>query len=166
MIKKCIICGSTDFKIKSERFCSQTCIHKYGSIKASKNKIKCPICDKEFPKGNYKRHLKTHEKKYYHYFCENCGKEVFENYGSGRFCSEKCARSFSTKAKRKEINEKVSKTLKGRKYVKYFCNSCGEEIINRKAKYCSYCSEFYKYQKLFKKLNINNNNIKIANKKL
>lgn len=47
--------------------------------------------------------------------CENCGKEHNGNYGSGRFCSNKCARSFSTKNKRKEINEKVSKSLKGRK---------------------------------------------------
>lgn len=40
--------------------------------------------------------------------CENCKSETIEKYGSGRFCSSKCARGFSTKAKRKEINEKVS----------------------------------------------------------
>lgn len=40
--------------------------------------------------------------------CENCGKEHAGNYGSGRFCSNKCARGFSTKEKRNEINEKVS----------------------------------------------------------
>lgn len=45
--------------------------------------------------------------------CENCNKEHDGSYGSGRFCSSKCARAFSTKNKRKEINEKVSKTLKG-----------------------------------------------------
>jgi len=45
--------------------------------------------------------------------CENCDKSHNDNYGSGRFCSSKCARGFSTKAKRKEINEKVSKTLMG-----------------------------------------------------
>jgi hypothetical protein len=47
--------------------------------------------------------------------CENCEKEHNGSYGSGRFCSSKCARGFSTKEKRKEINEKVSKTLTGRK---------------------------------------------------
>lgn len=46
--------------------------------------------------------------------CENCKKEHSGEYGSGRFCSCKCARGFSTKAKRIEINEKVSKTLKNR----------------------------------------------------
>jgi len=45
--------------------------------------------------------------------CENCGNEHDGFYGSGRFCSSKCARGFSTKAKRKEINEKVSQKLKG-----------------------------------------------------
>lgn len=43
--------------------------------------------------------------------CENCQGEHAGSYGSGRFCSSKCARGFSTKEKRKEINEKVSKTL-------------------------------------------------------
>ena len=47
--------------------------------------------------------------------CENCQKENSGLYGRGRFCNEKCARSFSTKEKRKEINQKVSKKLKGRK---------------------------------------------------
>lgn len=46
--------------------------------------------------------------------CENCEKEHDGSYGSGRFCSIKCARGYSTKAKRKEINEKVSKKMKGR----------------------------------------------------
>jgi hypothetical protein len=47
-------------------------------------------------------------------FCENCKIEHRIEYGSGRFCSKKCARSFSTKSKRKEINEKVSKSLTGK----------------------------------------------------
>lgn len=46
--------------------------------------------------------------------CENCGCEHDGTYGSGRFCSTKCSRAFSTKAKRQEINEKVSNTLTGR----------------------------------------------------
>jgi hypothetical protein len=46
--------------------------------------------------------------------CECCGNKHDASYGSGRFCSSKCARGFSTKAKRKEISEAVSKSLKGR----------------------------------------------------
>ena len=29
--------------------------------------------------------------------CENCGSEHNGSYGSGRFCCEKCAKSFSTR---------------------------------------------------------------------
>lgn len=51
--------------------------------------------------------------------CENkkCSREHNGSYGSGRFCSPKCARSFSTSSKRKSINLKVSQTLKGYKTV-------------------------------------------------
>lgn len=46
--------------------------------------------------------------------CENCGSDHNGNYGSGRFCGKACARCFSTRAKRLEINIKVSKKLTGR----------------------------------------------------
>ena len=39
--------------------------------------------------------------------CENCGNDHNGEYGSGRFCSSKCTRDFSTKAKRSLIKEKV-----------------------------------------------------------
>jgi hypothetical protein len=47
--------------------------------------------------------------------CENCENGHDGSYGSGRFCSAKCARGFSTKAKRDVINKKVSIKLTGRK---------------------------------------------------
>jgi very-short-patch-repair endonuclease len=43
--------------------------------------------------------------------CENCNSQHEGKYASGRFCSQKCSRGFSTKSKRSEINDKVSKTL-------------------------------------------------------
>lgn len=45
--------------------------------------------------------------------CENCQRDHDGLYGSGRFCSCKCARGFSTKEKRQEINEKVANSLRG-----------------------------------------------------
>lgn len=45
--------------------------------------------------------------------CEKCLRDHEGAYGSGRFCSSGCARAFSTKAKRSEINAKVSGRLKG-----------------------------------------------------
>lgn len=42
-----------------------------------------------------------------------CNSEHSGDFGSGRFCCAKCARSFSTRDKRAQINEKVSLKLKG-----------------------------------------------------
>jgi len=78
--------------------------------------------------------------------CENCNKEHEGNYGSGRFCSVRCAKSFSTKNKRKEINKKVSTTMKGReaknkKWPDKFCKICGR-AIKRNGVY-EYCKTHY-----------------------
>lgn len=57
--------------------------------------------------------------------CENCGSHHKAEYGSGRFCGSKCARGFSTKARRSEINQRVSRTLSSRfaarEVVSSFC---------------------------------------------
>lgn len=45
--------------------------------------------------------------------CEGCGSSIDGSYGSGRFCNARCARGFSTRAKRGEINERISEKLKG-----------------------------------------------------
>lgn len=60
--------------------------------------------------------------------CENCGCSHEGNYGSGRFCEKKCARAFSTKIRRKEINEKVSQSLSGRGHdvIHTPCATCGK----------------------------------------
>lgn len=73
--------------------------------------------------------------------CENCGCNHDGMYGSGRFCSCKCARCFSSKAKREEINKKVSTTLKlkHKKKIKT-CKICFK-ILSRQNQsgYCSNC---------------------------
>jgi hypothetical protein len=78
--------------------------------------------------------------------CEKCGIEQNGLYGSGRFCSSKCARSFSTIAKRKEINVKISKIIKEKlskgimigcvkrsddNVIKSNCDICGKGYITR-----------------------------------
>jgi len=61
--------------------------------------------------------------------CENCKIEHGGKYGSGRFCSSKCARGFSTKAKRSLINEKVRKTIKEKHpWIKNVCKWCKNEF--------------------------------------
>ncbi len=48
--------------------------------------------------------------------CENCQIEHDGEYGSGRFCEQKCSRSFAAKTNREETSKKVSETLK-RKFL-------------------------------------------------
>lgn len=90
--------------------------------------------------------------------CENCNNDHNGTYGSGRFCSIKCARGFSTKHKRREISNKVSAKMTGRKLTEEHkknlesannynrkekiiknCIGCGVEIrcrINDTRKFC------------------------------
>ena len=88
--------------------------------------------------------------------CETCNSEHDGSYGSGRFCDSKCARSYSTKAKRKEISEKVSRRLKGKptyrpphksRKIKECesdkCNKKFEIIITSDRRFCSkFCSSY------------------------
>jgi predicted nucleic acid-binding Zn ribbon protein len=71
--------------------------------------------------------------------CENCKQDHDGSYGSGRFCSSKCARGFSTKAKRKEINEKVSASLGENELRHIDCPTCGKKIKTR-SNTKTYCS--------------------------
>jgi len=75
--------------------------------------------------------------------CENCGNPHDGQYGSGRFCSSKCSRGFSTKEKRKEINEKVSKSLLGKpSFLKgTSTNRKGLHLIDRKIMSCLVCGK-------------------------
>jgi len=47
--------------------------------------------------------------------CEGCDGSNDGSYGSGRFCSKRCACAFATRNKREQINIAVSDKLKGRK---------------------------------------------------
>lgn len=73
--------------------------------------------------------------------CENCNNENEGKYGSGRFCSTKCARGYSTKAKRTEINKSVKLKLTKHVTIEGLCENCLTKFkynsfyVNRK--YCS-----------------------------
>ena len=71
--------------------------------------------------------------------CQNCNKEYFNIYGSGRFCSEKCARGFSTKHKRQEINKKVSEKLSNPIIIKK-CKQC-KTLFTTKKKKQKFCNK-------------------------
>lgn len=75
--------------------------------------------------------------------CEYCDLEHSGGYGSGRFCTASCARGFSTKAKRKEINKKVSDKmihLQRQQPEKFGFNLTPEQELFRLARYKEYCN--------------------------
>ena len=76
--------------------------------------------------------------------CENCKTNHDGTYGSGRFCTSKCARGFSTKEKRSLINEKVSTKLFGiykteDTRIKVECPHCFV-LFHQKKRNQKYCS--------------------------
>lgn len=82
--------------------------------------------------------------------CENCKLEHDGKYGSGRFCTSKCARGFSSKEKRLEINKKVSLKLSFEPY-KIICKECNNEFIHKRKKqiFCNnLCSANYRSKDL------------------
>lgn len=97
--------------------------------------------------------------------CECCKSEHDGRYGSGRFCSSKCARSFSTKKNRSDINTKIGKkrSLSKHSEVEKICEQC-KKIFSvpwnkRNQKFCSQsCSSTYK--------NINGERSLITNSKI
>lgn len=79
--------------------------------------------------------------------CENCEIEHSGEFGSGRFCSLKCSRAFSTKSKRAEINNKIAKAAKLRanpdviKHCKFCKNEFTISFSKRHQQFCSHsCS--------------------------
>jgi len=68
--------------------------------------------------------------------CENCGQSFDESFK--RFCTIKCARSFSTKSSREERNKKISESLRGKKLKdrpppdkKFFCQYCSKGFVKK-----------------------------------
>lgn len=88
--------------------------------------------------------------------CEKCGKEHDGSYGSGRFCSCHCARSFSTqKDNAKETKEalcikcgKIFNINKRASSKDYICNECRNNLKISLKKPCSICGKLsYKNNK-------------------
>lgn len=82
--------------------------------------------------------------------CKNCGVEEsvqYSKHSNGLFCSRKCARGFSTKEKRQEINEKVLKTFQRRRDagIKLHGRFCTIKFRN-----CDICDKAFSYQRFRK----------------
>jgi hypothetical protein len=76
---------------------------------------------------------------------EKCGNEHDGNYGSGRFCSKNCARSFASNSRTAEIKEKCviagkDNLIKGHNRHnnpnnEKKCSDCGKIFYNKKSTY-------------------------------
>lgn len=69
--------------------------------------------------------------------CEMCNNDHDGSYASGRFCSKKCSRGFSTRKNREIINEKVSQKLSG----VHICKVCGKSSSRRRGGSVNFCLE-------------------------
>lgn len=79
--------------------------------------------------------------------CKMCGKKYYEAWtksGYSDFCSRECSKGYSTKAKRQEINEKVSKVLNDLNFDKI-------KDYNANPKVCPICSKTLPYKRRNKK---------------
>lgn len=101
---------------------------------------KCNICGKIINITNFNRHIDNCKKVNKSYYCEKCGKLVTKKFGSGRFCSRKCANS---KSHSELTKRKISKTILNNnlnKLKKYnYCIDCGKQI-SLCSKRCNRCN--------------------------
>lgn len=68
-------------------------------------------------------------------YCKTKDAIKYSKYSNGKFCSKECARGYSTKEKRKEINEKISKYFKGYKFPsRHFSDEKWNEINEKRKK--------------------------------
>lgn len=87
--------------------------------------------------------------------CKKCGTKYFLSWSKSvlsDFCSKECSRSYSSSIKRKEINQKVSLTLRGKR------NKIQQENFdknfsdyNKNPKFCPICNTKIDYYKRFNK---------------
>lgn len=110
------------------------------------NKI---VCDKWFSKYeslgiNIKSILRNNKKKLNQksYICKQCDKvfiEKYSKYSSGDFCCKKCANTFSSTVKRKEINKKLKEHAKtnNKKII---------DLYYKNPKYCICCQNIISFE--------------------
>lgn len=79
--------------------------------------------------------------------CETCNNPHTGTFGSGRFCNQSCASSFSTRLNRAEISAKISNALIGRKIRSYVrsgknvnCPICRDAFYLKPSSNTIYCS--------------------------
>lgn len=151
-MKICDIC-QCEFDNKN-RFCSQKCRNTYISRvsseqrKASNAKVVAEKCEKRTLEQVEIEAVRKPTK------CENCGLVEKHSYASHRFCSQECAKSFSTSKNRKKINIKVSAKFASKviqcEFFDFECKNCKrteKRKISNRYKFCSRsCAISFRYK--------------------
>jgi len=128
---------------------------------ASRTLVACPNCNQMFAKSTLRLHILGEEraenkkKSIFSNKCERCNEKIKEVYGTGRFCSQKCARSSATALNREAISKKTSDTVK-KKFSHIYedttkeCLHCNEKFTvsykRKNKKFCDIsCATKYKF---------------------
>ena len=135
-------------------------------LKITKRRIakkECPYCSKFTITGKYNIHIKNCKQDHTNYHCEKCGKLVTKKFGSGKFCSRKCANShIQTNEQNKRRSETLRNTIQCLKdkniwYTeKRILNNKRQGIIgkihyNDNPKYCKVCGNKLPYELRYRK---------------
>ena len=96
----------------------------------------CECCGKEVTAqgGSYKTHLISCRKRNVPYTCQSCGKMVSEWFGSGKFCSQKCAHTRKQKPESIKLIRKRSIEYLGFDFYINKLNRVLIAVINKKSK--------------------------------
>lgn len=147
----CKYCGKS-FKAKNGLSLHIRCIH----LKDLKPVIcykQCPYCNNLIRTSGFIRHIEICKDFYKPYYCQKCGKLVTKKFGSGKFCSRKCANSHHLSEVSKQ---KISSSVKNADKTNYY-NSIEQHKKFRKNSYynsptkCIICNSILPYNKRYKK---------------
>ena len=123
----CQYCGQvfdSGYKLGGHKvWCEPFLIDKYGSVENAQQIKRIKYIKATQPQ----RDAKKQEWDSVEHYCENCGKQFFEKYASGRFCCKECAKSFSSS----KDDSKETKPAN--------CIICGEPILINKRQSIKKC---------------------------
>ena len=138
----CRFCQIEKQSIKSltahETFCKNNPDRKIQNTEAARQKANsktpCVYCNTQYSNANMKKHEQSCRKNPNNVsLCLNCNTPT----SRGKYCSTKCGISYSNKNKirSKETNEKISKSLSGKKHN----HGNGQKFCKIQALYCEIC---------------------------
>lgn len=151
----CKYCGKL-FNAKNGLTLHIRCIH-LRNLKSVIHYKQCPYCNESIRTSGFQKHINICKNFYESYVCKKCGKLVTKRFGSGVFCSRKCANSrHCSEVVKQKISDGVKKADKTKYYnsienhkqfrkILYYndppkCIICGA-ILSYNKRYNSTCSE-------------------------